>query len=240
MIRRPPRSTLFPYTTLFRSEPPAGARGKRGLNDDAFGEAPHDRHPLAGGDRARGAERDAALAREPLVARAARALRPGVRLEPERARRHRRRQPDLGREPVEGKRPAVAVHVPVQLVVVAEEAELARSAIDDLVDVPAGGEHHVGAAYADALAVRQALHVVVLASAVARHADHAEGHARSRTERAAVAGREVAQDAAADLAALGLYFDPLGDRQRAVPGDADAAMEVKDSLGCTNRKGQCK
>src|SRR2546422_8593071 len=26
MIRRPPRSTLFPYTTLFRSEPHAGAR----------------------------------------------------------------------------------------------------------------------------------------------------------------------------------------------------------------------
>src|SRR5216684_7879292 len=24
MIRRPPRSTLFPYTTLFRSEPPRG------------------------------------------------------------------------------------------------------------------------------------------------------------------------------------------------------------------------
>src|SRR5690554_7137735 len=24
MIRRPPRSTLFPYTTLFRSEPPTG------------------------------------------------------------------------------------------------------------------------------------------------------------------------------------------------------------------------
>src|SRR5258708_21821975 len=26
MIRRPPRSTLFPYTTLFRSAPPAGCR----------------------------------------------------------------------------------------------------------------------------------------------------------------------------------------------------------------------
>src|SRR2546422_8028218 len=25
MIRRPPRSTLFPYTTLFRSRPPGGA-----------------------------------------------------------------------------------------------------------------------------------------------------------------------------------------------------------------------
>src|SRR5437667_9694933 len=27
MIRRPPRSTLFPYTTLFRSEDPAAPRG---------------------------------------------------------------------------------------------------------------------------------------------------------------------------------------------------------------------
>src|SRR5687767_15193144 len=30
MIRRPPRSTLFPYTTLFRSHPPARAAGRRG------------------------------------------------------------------------------------------------------------------------------------------------------------------------------------------------------------------
>src|SRR3712207_7538146 len=30
MIRRPPRSTLFPYTTLFRSEAAAAGRGGRG------------------------------------------------------------------------------------------------------------------------------------------------------------------------------------------------------------------
>src|SRR3712207_8508708 len=30
MIRRPPRSTLFPYTTLFRSEPSSAAGGGRG------------------------------------------------------------------------------------------------------------------------------------------------------------------------------------------------------------------
>src|SRR3712207_9445903 len=30
MIRRPPRSTLFPYTTLFRSGRPRTARGHRG------------------------------------------------------------------------------------------------------------------------------------------------------------------------------------------------------------------
>src|SRR2546430_4367987 len=28
MIRRPPRSTLFPYTTLFRSQPPRRRRGR--------------------------------------------------------------------------------------------------------------------------------------------------------------------------------------------------------------------
>src|SRR3712207_7312294 len=28
MIRRPPRSTLFPYTTLFRSQHPDGVRGR--------------------------------------------------------------------------------------------------------------------------------------------------------------------------------------------------------------------
>src|SRR5687768_18056442 len=28
MLRRPPRSTLFPYTTLFRSKPRPGCRGR--------------------------------------------------------------------------------------------------------------------------------------------------------------------------------------------------------------------
>src|SRR5687768_17794910 len=40
MIRRPPRSTLFPYTTLFRSD--AGALHMRALEDDQFCQ------PLAG------------------------------------------------------------------------------------------------------------------------------------------------------------------------------------------------
>src|SRR2546425_2539972 len=30
MIRRPPRSTLFPYTTLFRSRTPGAPRGRTG------------------------------------------------------------------------------------------------------------------------------------------------------------------------------------------------------------------
>src|SRR3712207_7983567 len=45
MIRRPPRSTLFPYTTLFRSRPPvvipAGAVGVSGARAVAAGGTQH-------------------------------------------------------------------------------------------------------------------------------------------------------------------------------------------------------
>src|SRR5258708_31530661 len=55
MIRRPPRSTLFPYTTLFRSHAPAWLRGpacgrrpcRQGLDDcneiDRFAHRPGER-----------------------------------------------------------------------------------------------------------------------------------------------------------------------------------------------------
>src|SRR3712207_9490883 len=48
MIRRPPRSTLFPYTTLFRSQLRAGLTDRLG-RDDADGLADVDQ--LAGGQR---------------------------------------------------------------------------------------------------------------------------------------------------------------------------------------------
>src|SRR5256886_17517818 len=54
MIRRPPRSTLFPYTTLFRSGRPTGRTPRR---DRGRGPAP----PRAAPSRARAALRLAAL-----------------------------------------------------------------------------------------------------------------------------------------------------------------------------------
>src|SRR3712207_9221115 len=58
MIRRPPRSTLFPYTTLFRSRPRPdhgvdGAGGQPGKGD---GDRLQERHPVGlgrGGGRRR-------------------------------------------------------------------------------------------------------------------------------------------------------------------------------------------
>src|SRR3712207_8275251 len=44
MIRRPPRSTLFPYTTLFRSTQPAVGRDELAFGDDR-------RRRLRGGGR---------------------------------------------------------------------------------------------------------------------------------------------------------------------------------------------
>src|SRR3712207_6872848 len=58
MIRRPPRSTLFPYTTLFRSPAGRGAQGDDQLRGRSYaagvsGHRPH-RAAAVDGDGARG------------------------------------------------------------------------------------------------------------------------------------------------------------------------------------------
>src|SRR5947209_13764070 len=53
MIRRPPRSTLFPYTTLFRSMPSRAAVPRRHLRPVPLQEV----HRRAAGVRARGDDR---------------------------------------------------------------------------------------------------------------------------------------------------------------------------------------
>src|SRR2546425_7708265 len=69
MIRRPPRSTLFPYTTLFRSGP--GGGGAPGARRALSGGVPHrpDHAARAAGGRARrrsaAAEVDALLSEAP-------------------------------------------------------------------------------------------------------------------------------------------------------------------------------
>src|SRR2546426_9227812 len=46
MIRRPPRSTLFPYTTLFRSERPVPAREHGALPQRDAPATPHEPQPV--------------------------------------------------------------------------------------------------------------------------------------------------------------------------------------------------
>src|SRR3712207_8505882 len=73
MIRRPPRSTLFPYTTLFRSPahpPPRRAHPLGGDGDRDVLERLHGRrHPLGGARRQGSAGRAVRRALAVLVAR---------------------------------------------------------------------------------------------------------------------------------------------------------------------------
>src|SRR2546423_12111426 len=48
MIRRPPRSTLFPYTTLFRSRPDLALFEAGNVYRDDGAELPHEHRSLAG------------------------------------------------------------------------------------------------------------------------------------------------------------------------------------------------
>src|SRR3712207_9206139 len=74
MIRRPPRSTLFPYTTLFRSR---GAKLALRRADLRRREAP--RHDASPARAARPGDLDPALPRLPARARPGRARRPDRR-----------------------------------------------------------------------------------------------------------------------------------------------------------------
>src|SRR5437899_8734839 len=65
MLRRPPRSTLFPYTTLFRSAAEDRAVEVRGLEHPQSGEAGVRHHPQRLGAGERVGEADAASGRRP-------------------------------------------------------------------------------------------------------------------------------------------------------------------------------
>src|SRR5256885_9729329 len=54
MIRRPPRSTLFPYTTLFRSAPLDAAQ--RGVGAGRLQPLPEEAPPVVGGDLVEGGD----------------------------------------------------------------------------------------------------------------------------------------------------------------------------------------
>src|SRR2546426_6746168 len=68
MIRRPPRSTLFPYTTLFRSPPPLAPRGEDGARDATHGRGGVRRVAAEGARALPPAHAEELAAREPAAA----------------------------------------------------------------------------------------------------------------------------------------------------------------------------
>ena len=126
-----------------------------------------------------------------------------------------------------------------------EVPELPVGAVADRVGVFAGVEDDIGVADPDAYAVRLLLGAKRLRPSVARDALHVEARDHARATTVGVAGREVAEDAAADLVALGTHAQRLGHLERAVGPDLDVALPGEDALvGARGRRGreqgQCK
>ena len=109
-----------------------------------------------------------------------------------------------------------------------EEADLAAGRVGDLVGVEAGGEERVGVADADAHDAGAALGGVGLGIAVAGDREDVEVDFALVAVRILEAQREVPEDAAADLVALGVDGDRLGDFDRAVGGEVDVGTEGGD------------
>ena len=183
---------------------PAGLLRRAGRAHQALRPGHGDGQPVARGQRLGGAEHDAArtLLDDGGVL-SARALRPGV--ERRLPQRNRLGQCDARLGLIDGEGPAGAGGVPIELVVVEEEADLPRGAIGDDVFVPAGAEKAIGTADADPDAVAQSFRGPVFRGAVAGDGTDLEADLDARAVLAGVGGRKIPQDAAADLVAFGLH-----------------------------------
>ena len=167
---------------------PACCAGPGGLTRP-FGQATATVSPLRGGQRLGGAKHDAArtLLDDGGVL-SARVLRPGV--ERRLPQRNRLGQCDARLGLIDGEGPAGAGGVPIELVVVGEEADLPRGAIGDDVFVPAGAEKPIGAADADPDAVAQPFRGPVFRAAVAGDGPDLEADLDARAVLARVGGRK--------------------------------------------------
>lgn len=218
--------------------PRAGCRDRTGRSADPRRagrrcpwEAQHQGQALLLSERLGGFDRAASLGVDrgtPVLA--PRSGRTGVALDRKPLPRHRRRQRDPRAGMVDREHPAVSGHVPVELVVVLEETELAVRAVAEDVLVLARDEENLCIAEPGAHAVRQPLHAPGLGLAVTRHFQGHEVHPHAPPVVRAVIGREIAVDAVVDVPAFGVHADRLRDLELAVGADGDLVMEGEDAL----------
>src|SRR5205085_5452466 len=124
--------------------------------------------------------------------------------------------------------PAGAGRVPVELVIIAEEAELVAGAVADRVAVLAVGQQRVGTADLEPDSIVHRLASVWLLMAVALHRGDIEADA-DRPPVAFVARGEFAKQAVPEDIACGAYADRLGDVEVAVLAHSDVAQEGEDA-----------
>ena len=208
----------------------AGALVQTRRRDVTLRPARHEGQSFPRTEAPRAAEGREARTRVRLPVAPLRALRPGVGLDGDRGGVDVAGQEHLRAHRVDREVPAVARHVPVQLVVIGEEAELPVGAIGDGVGVLARRQVHLRVADSDAHTVRQLLEGVWFHVSVAADRDHLEAGHHAPAVPVDVAGREVAQQAAPDLLAFRPHPQCLDHLERAVRSHVDVALPVEDAL----------
>src|SRR5262249_46011499 len=109
------------------------------------------------------------------------------------------RQMDRGGNPVYVEIPAIAGDIPEKFVVILIETNLPIGGVADGVNVGAQGDHDIGIAEVDGLAVELILDAKLFGSRITRGEEHVEAHDSAGVERVLVARREIAIDAVLDL-----------------------------------------
>ena len=171
-----------------------------------------------------------------------RALRAGIAFRAHLRQWHWLGQAHLHVRDIHRKRPAGADGVPVELVVFGEEADLVRGAVTQgVADVGRHGQEIVVAGV-DAHAVGEILGEPWLGPAIAFHPQHVQRHQHPIATAVAIAGGEVAIDAAPDVAAFGPHRDVLGHVEACIGADRDLDGVIQNALvgpgTCSQRQQQ--
>lgn len=211
------------------AQPPACALRRARRLDHALLPGGRHREPALRRQRRGGAEDDAPrLLLDDGSVPALRALRPGV--ERGLAERHALRQRDARLGLLDGKGPAGAGGVPIELIVVREKSDLPGRAIANDVGVLPARQQSLGAAYAHAHAVRQRLRDEGLRCTIAGDGLDVEPNLDAQAVAGGIPGRKIPQDATADLPPFGFHPDGLGHRKLAVALDRSVADELQDAF----------
>src|SRR5262245_41685617 len=144
---------------------------------------------------------------------------------------------DPGFGGVDWEDPAVAGRIPVELVIILEEADLAGRTVADYVTMLADGDISVGVAELDPHAIADRARRSLDRVSVDRCSLEGEGDVDLTTSLVTVSGREIAEDAMVDPIVLGTDVDRFGDFDRRVPLDLDVAPEMENPLVSLRRRG---
>ena len=128
--------------------------------------------------------------------------------------------------------PAVADGIPVQLVVLVEESQLARGAVAQGESMVGGNGQEIVIAGIDAHAVGPVFQEPGFRLAITQHVQHLEADHHAVAMAVAVTGGEFAIDAAPYLVAFGTHGDVLGHVQAAIGAYFHRAVISKDAFLC--------